>query len=214
MSAPTPYIDKPRGYRRNRFVAKRWRVKTDTQGAGVFFCRHVVPGSAEWDAQDELFTALSQTHASIHFLSQVHARQGWWYRARMSTVEQAVLEELDRRINEQVERQEVRLVGLDYWRALGAAWDALTPADWETLPVCVGVTRNLKDPDGVRLDVVLDAPVLDVSTLKQFVEGFWAAGEVESSQPVDWSAHRPAIQEVVDRARRVYSRLSNTHLKS
>ena len=213
MSNPTPYVEKSRGYRRDRFVAKRWRVATDAQGQGVFFCHHLVPGSAQWGEQDAQFTWMSQTHASIHFLSQVHARQGWWYRARMSTVEQAVLEALGVHIDAQVEQEVGIGVGLAYWRAQRDAWQALTPTDWEALPVSLGVTRNLKDPEGVRLDVVLPDPVLDVSTIKRFVEGFWTAGEVESSQPVDWPAHRPSIQASVDRVRRVYSRLSNDHLQ-
>lgn len=208
MSRPTPYIEKSLRFRRDRFVSTRWRVGTDAQGEGVFGCRHLVPGSGQWDAQDdEVARLMTQTHASIDFLSQAHARQGWWYRAQVSTVEQAVLESLERRIDSQLAQEQ--LSGWDYWHAMGQAWARLSADTWEALPVRVGVVRDLKAPDAVRLDVVLTEPILDVATLKRFVEGFWETGEKESSQPVDWARHRQAIQERVDQAQRVYSRFSH-----
>lgn len=210
MNKPTAYIEKPLRHRRSRFVAKRWRINTDLQGRGVFFSWHTIPGTSVWEERARLSEQpgnLEQTHASIHFLSKAHARQGWWYNARVSTVEQAVGETIGDLIEDRLEESPLAF-GPGFWVARRDAWAAFTPDQWERLPIQCGVSRCLKSPHSVGLDVVLPVSSLDVDALRGFVEGFWAQGEHEVAQDVDWPAHRAAIQQMVNDSASLFDRLA------
>lgn len=229
---PRPYLERPRRFRRDRFVAQRWRAAQDPDGQGVFACRHLLPGTPGWRSLG-LSEDATQVHADVRFVSRRHAKAGWWYAARLVTVEQIVLEALERRIDEGLE-QRLAAQGLTYadafpwrqpvsplqalagpdgsprtgWEARGDAWRALTPADWECLELHEGAFLDFKRPHAVGLTLVLPVPTLDVAAVRDAVTAFLERGETETATPIAWAAHRDAIQAGVHREAYVCARLA------
>lgn len=104
-SHPKRYIDLPLRQRRKTYISKRWRAKQSRDGRGVFFTHHLLPGHPEWESLDGQNTP--NGHAEVRFVSQVHAKEGWWYHADFSSVPVAVIVYLadlvDKRVDQTIE---------------------------------------------------------------------------------------------------------------
>lgn len=232
MTKPTPFIQRTRRHRRNRFVSERWKIRTDPDGKGLFRCRHLLPGTPRW--QEEGLEELTQTHADVRFLSRHFERDGRLYLGRLATVEHQVGVLLEQWVESQLDRivecwgvpwSEVYPYGQGQhpalailankqgeprtvWEWMADAWASVTPQQWEALPVTVGETLKLDHRLGVEFIAVWPVDNMTPDVIAQGLERFWSAGEKPRSEPVDWPAHRAKIQQEVDRQVALYRRLA------
>lgn len=209
MAGKRRYLDLPRSKRRDRFVAVRWRVASDPYGLGLFACRHVLPGTTQWRDLGLDDTA-RQTHADIWFLSKMHSREGIWYSAQVSTVDQAVCEWLEETIEERMDAQEDRAGDawrVD-WKARSLAWDALTRKDWEQAPIAIGCALDFSYPHAVGVQAVVENENLDAQALGALIQAFYAHDESSWQTPIDWEKHHGAIASCAARQARLYAKLA------
>lgn len=79
----TAFVEKPRSWRRDRYVALRWKIANDPNGRGVFTSQHMMDGGI-YDGKR--FDRGGDSHwCDFRFLSQAHARDGLVYTATVRT---------------------------------------------------------------------------------------------------------------------------------
>lgn len=229
---PTPYLSRPLRFRRDRFVALRWRIRQDPDGRGVFACGHALPGTPTWYALG-MGSDSRQSHADIRFLSREHARQGRIYRALVETVDQGVMEWLEDVIQAELDGQ-LRSAGLSAHHAwstrgelpalqalagrdnrprtvmgwLADRWARVAQEHWRQAPVRLGVREIAPSPHAVLVSATLPVGNLTADALAQFVHEFQAGGERLEQAPVDFEAARDAIAAAVSHTAGLYRQVA------
>lgn len=212
MARSRRYMELPRGKRRDRFVAIRWRIANDDQGQGLFTCRHLLPGTRGW-RELGLGDDLRQTHSDVWFLSQQRAREGVWYTASISTVDQAVAEWLSEEIEAAIEEEggpDRMEYGADAWRELGRRWGEITVSKWRQAPIWLGCSVDFSYSRGVRVEAIVDNNNLDPDVIAGFINAFNHRGEGAWQEPVDWDRHDGDIATMVDQQVALYARMAES----
>lgn len=79
----TPFLEKPRSWRRDRFVSLRWKIANDPNGRGVFTSQHMMDGGIYNGQRYE--RGVDSHWCDFRFLSRAHAQHGLVYTATVST---------------------------------------------------------------------------------------------------------------------------------
>ena len=221
----TPFLDKPRGFRRDRFVALRWKIRQDPNGRGVYTCRHMMNGGL-YDG--EVYQAPGDSHwHDFRFLSRRHARQGVVYTATVRTALMAALDEAEEYAwNKEREVLTPEEYATAYpppeWSPAGRGLYTMKPRTLPTFEHLGGVTtwglraRFLREAldhlpvirpycrldrqykTGLGAIFVVDAPRLTIDSLATLVEDFWDRGEVAyQDTPVDFSPANPVNHQAL-----------------
>lgn len=223
----TPYLDKPRGFRRDRFVALRWKIAQDPNGRGVFTSHHMLDGGT-YDGQ--IYHAPGESHWNdLRFLSQKHARAGLVYTATVRTALMAALDWAEDYAWEQerttLTEQEYAAAHppLEFIPAGRGLYTLKSPPDavfdrfgsepitaWalrarflrEALeklpPIHPQSTLHRHYKTGLGVHFIVDEPALTIDSLARLVESFWDRGEVAYQDPaVDFSQAHPQNHQAV-----------------
>jgi hypothetical protein len=88
--------------RRDAFVSERWKISVDRDAPGIFTTDAILPGSY---ADVGVFKPIDgpNLHARCHFVSKLHARQGWIYHAFISTPGMEIIQALEKTVDERVD---------------------------------------------------------------------------------------------------------------
>lgn len=217
----TPYQDKPRSFRRDRFVSLRWKIAQDPNGRGVFTSKHMLNGGV-YDGQ--VYEAPGDSHWNdLRFLSKKHAQEGRVYTA---TVRTALLAALDWAENFAWEKEQATLTPEEYalahpplefvpagrglyelkshpeavFHRFGptpiTAWGLrsrfLREAFEQIPPIHPQCTLDRNYKTGLGAHFIVDQPFLTIDRLADLVHAFWERGEVPyQDAPVDFSPRHP-----------------------
>lgn len=221
----TPFLDKPRGWRRDRFVSLRWKIRQDPNGRGVYTCHHMMHGGI-YDG--EIYQAPGDSHwHDFRFLSHRHAREGMVYSATVRTALMAALDELEdaawNKEREVLTSEEYALAHPPIeWLPAGRGLFTMKDREEATFERFDGLTawglraRFLREAldhlptihpscrldrqyqSGVGAIFVVDSPRLTIDSLAALVEDFWARGEAPyQDAPVDFSVANPANHQAL-----------------
>lgn len=214
------YMEKPRSYRRDKYVSQRTEINADRHGQGVFRAYHYLPGMKGADELDDPCESFECV-----FLSHAFARDGLIYHADIHTVEGEARHFLRERVRCNVS-QRLKDAGLSYRDAHGDVdfsgptiiiqpdpplvqfggetvktlykqeWAARTPS--ECHHVMESFTVNRKRRYGAEFTAIVPYEGLTLPNVLDTIERFRQLEEKSCAFPIDWSTIDPSLQNYIN----------------
>lgn len=221
------YLEKPRSFRLDQYVALRTEINADRHGQGVFRAYHFLPGMNGCEDTYEKDFGTTQAFECM-ILSHTHKKEGVIYYVEIETVEYAIHAHLSELVRKRVE-QRLTQAGLEYSDAHGKVefgssiifhpdpklaqfggktvkdlekeeWAKIAPSDWKHVSESAHV--NFKVSGNAYVKMVVPYEKLTLHSVLDSIERFRQMDEKSFSFPIDWSEITPKVEQLIERGKK------------